>query len=128
METSNYSVAALPIVIDGTARGVIALTFMNDRGFDADERSYLTFLAIHCAQGFERARLYAEAEAAKERAQFLAKASAVLGSSLEYEQTLANVANLAVPGMGEWCGIDLLDEDGSLKQVGVAHVDPAKVQ
>lgn len=135
LQSTDYSVAALPIMLDGLPQGVLALTFHGERPFDEDERTYLSFLALHCAQGFERARLYAaesrarrRAEAAHERAVFLAKASALLASSLEYEETLKNVASLAVPGMGDWCGVELADDTGGSKQVAVAHVDPAKVQ
>jgi signal transduction histidine kinase len=131
----SYSTASLPVVLDGKVLGAIALTFLGDRPFDEDERSYLLYLAVHCAQGFDRARLYEaetkarqQAEAARNRAQFLVRASALLGSSLDYEQTLRNVAALAVPTMADWCGVDLVDQAGVSHQVAVAHVDPAKIQ
>ena len=123
MGPQEYSVAALPIVINGHAAGVIAFTFSTEHEFDEDERTYLTFLALHCSQGLERARLYESETAARERVQFLAKASVVLGSSLDYEETLRNVASLAVPKIGDWCGVELVDpEDATAKQVAVAHV------
>ncbi len=132
---ASYATAALPVMQGGVVLGVLALTFDHDRGFDDDERSFLTFLALHCAQGFERARLYrAEtdarraAEAAQERALFLVRASALLGGSLDYEETLRNVAALAVPKIGSWCGIELVDEAGGTKSVAVAHADPAKLE
>jgi signal transduction histidine kinase len=124
----EWSFAALPIVIDGRVRGVFSLTFQDERAFDEDERTYLTLLAQHCGIALDRARLYATAEAARERAIFLSQASAVLGSSLDYEQTLQNVARLAVPKIADWCGIELVGEDGVPRQVAVAHMDPAKVE
>jgi serine phosphatase RsbU (regulator of sigma subunit) len=33
-----------------------------------------------------------------------------------------------VPRLADWCGIDMLDEQGEMHQVAVAHVDPAKVE
>src|SRR6202044_2166925 len=39
---------------------------------------------------------------------FLAEASGVLASSLDYEQTLRNVAELAVPKIADWCAVDLV--------------------
>src|SRR5206468_8364060 len=42
--------------------------------------------------------------------------------------TLANVAALAVPQFADWCTIDMLEEDGSIARLAVAHVDPDKVQ
>jgi PAS domain S-box-containing protein len=59
---------------------------------------------------------------------FLAEAGALLASSLDYEETLAQVARLAVPQLADWCGVMLPDERGFLRSVAVAHVDPAKVQ
>ena len=60
------------------------------------------------------------------RQRFLAEAGRVLASSLDCEQTLAEVARLAVPELGDWCAIDLVDEDGELRRVAVSHADPAK--
>jgi PAS domain S-box-containing protein len=70
----------------------------------------------------------AEAEAAKQRLAFLAEASSVLASSLDYEATLANVAQLAVPHLADWCAVYILKEDGSIAPLAVAHIDPAKVE
>lgn len=69
-----------------------------------------------------------EQKLAERRAAFLAQASQVLASSLDYEQTLANVAQLAVPDVVDWCAVDLLDADGDRVSVAVAHVDPARLK
>jgi PAS domain S-box-containing protein len=60
---------------------------------------------------------------------FLAEAGALLASSsLDYEATLAALTRLAVPRLADWCAIEIANEDGTTRQVGVAHVDPAKVR
>jgi PAS domain S-box-containing protein len=56
--------------------------------------------------------------------EFLAQAATVLASSLDYDQTLRNVAELAVPEIADWCAVDLVDEDGDRRRVVVAHKDP----
>ena len=61
------------------------------------------------------------------RTEFLAEASAVLASSLDYEVTLAAVARLAVPQMADWCVVDMARRDGALNRLAVAHADPEKV-
>ncbi len=61
------------------------------------------------------------------RSHLLAEASRVLGSSLDYEQTLRSVAWAAVPQIADWCGVDLVDERGVREQVAAAHPDPAKL-
>ncbi|HST56191.1 MAG TPA: SpoIIE family protein phosphatase [Solirubrobacteraceae bacterium] len=58
---------------------------------------------------------------------FLAQASDVLASSLDYEQTLRNVAELAVPTIADWCAVDLIDEHTDHRGVAVAHVDPQQL-
>jgi len=57
---------------------------------------------------------------------FLAEASVVLSSSLDYEQTLASVARLAVQQIADWCAVDLIDEHGRLRRLSIASADPAK--
>jgi PAS domain S-box-containing protein len=63
-----------------------------------------------------------------DRARFLAQASDTLSSSLDYEQTLRSVAAAAVPQFADWAAADLVEDDGSLRRVAVAHGDPEKVQ
>ncbi len=56
---------------------------------------------------------------------FLAKASAVLGATLDYENTLCRLAELAVPQLADWCIVYLVDQS-SLLPVATALVEPAK--
>ena len=67
-------------------------------------------------------------ERAHRQATFLAKAGVILGSSLDYEATLKAVAQLAVPDVADWCAVDIADDEGHLKRLGTAHIDPAKVE
>jgi PAS domain S-box-containing protein len=62
------------------------------------------------------------------RAEFLARIGQMLASSLDYQQTLRNVAGLAVPQIADWCAVDLFDDDGRREPVAIAHSDPAKLQ
>ncbi|OUL31675.1 histidine kinase [Nostoc sp. RF31YmG] len=64
-----------------------------------------------------------------ERSQrFLAEASAVLASSLDYQTTLERVAQLAVAELADWCTVHMIAEDGSIDQIAVAHTNPAKLE
>ncbi|MDM9381211.1 PAS domain S-box protein [Chlorogloeopsis sp. ULAP01] len=69
-----------------------------------------------------------EAEADQRRSAFLAEVSTALASSLDYECTLASVANLVVPFFADWCAIDLLQDNQFIHRVAVAHCDPNKVE
>ena len=58
---------------------------------------------------------------------FLAEASALLASSLDYDETLASLAHLVVPRIADWCSIEMIQADGGVRTVAVAHTDPEKV-
>jgi serine phosphatase RsbU (regulator of sigma subunit) len=61
------------------------------------------------------------------RSRFLAEASEMLGSSLDYSETLHNVAWSVVPQLADWCAVDLVAESGVREQVVVAHSDPDRL-
>ena len=61
-------------------------------------------------------------------AKLLSEASRVLQSTLDYEKTLDAVARLAVGDMSDWCAVDLVDSDGTIRQVVVAHVDEDRIK
>lgn len=69
-----------------------------------------------------------ERHTAEERARFLAEASKRLAGSLDYKETLNYVARLAVPALADWCVVEMLRADGTLKLLAMAHVDPSKVE
>ena len=61
-------------------------------------------------------------------ADFRARALALLSSaSLDYQEALQGLADLAVPGLGDWCCVHLIEADGSIGLQAVAHSDPNKV-
>jgi serine phosphatase RsbU (regulator of sigma subunit)/PAS domain-containing protein len=68
-----------------------------------------------------------EAKEAELRQRFLASATQVLASSLDYDETLERVAWLTVPEFADWCGVDLL-EGGAAERVALAHTDPHKLE
>ncbi|MCA1992579.1 MAG: GAF domain-containing protein, partial [Coleofasciculus sp. S288] len=74
----------------------------------------------------QAARLEAEVQGL--RSAFLAQVSAELSSSLDYETTLARVAELAVPYIADWCAVDILEDDQVIRRVAIAHQEPPKVE
>ena len=50
----------------------------------------------------------------------------VLGSSLDYEWTLAALTRLMVPALADYCSVDLVDQEGNIRRVATTHVDPEK--
>ena len=67
-----------------------------------------------------------ERRAAEERRRFLASAGTILASSLDYETTLDSVARLAVPFLADWAFVEVLQDDGSIERLAIAHRDPDK--
>jgi hypothetical protein len=64
---------------------------------------------------------------ADEGVRFLAEAGELLAKSLDWEETLVQVAQLAVPTLADWCIVDVLEDDGvTIKQVAVCAADPRK--
>src|SRR4051794_14850212 len=55
---------------------------------------------------------------------FLTEASAVLAASLDYEDTVRRVADLLVPKIADWCGIDIVEEGGETRQITTGIDDP----
>ncbi len=58
---------------------------------------------------------------------FLDEATKVLHSSLNYADTLEQLARLAVPDIADWCVVDLVEPAG-IRRVATAHWDPEKVR
>ena len=56
----------------------------------------------------------------------LTEAGRLLASSLDLDDTLRNIARLAVPELADWAAVDVLQPDGSLRQLSSGHPDPAK--
>ncbi len=61
----------------------------------------------------------------QEASELLAHAGELLGSSLDLEATLDQIAAIVVPRRADWAAVDVVDETGQFRRVGVAHVDPA---
>ena len=132
--TDDGSVVAIPTTYAGRPEGVLGLRFTHERRFDPGDIELMAGAAQQFALARRRLELLeaeraarTEAERAQGRLAFLARASQEIATSLDYERTLAAVARMAVPDLADWCAVDLLDDDGTIRQLAVAHVDPEKV-
>lgn len=57
---------------------------------------------------------------------FLLSAAQVLARATGYEETLRNLAAVAVPTLGDVCLIDVVDEEQGLRRVAARHMDPER--
>ena len=64
------------------------------------------------------------AEEATRAADMLSKASALLSSSLDYETTLESLTRLSTAAFADWCAVDLVNDDGSIRHLTVSHANP----
>jgi signal transduction histidine kinase len=67
-----------------------------------------------------------QAETNAEKLAFLAEASTVLASSLDYHTNLMTVAKLSVNRLADWCAVDVVDENEGFHRVALVHRDPQR--
>jgi GAF domain-containing protein len=115
-------VSGISVRVDGSERpfGVLGAHTRQRRTFTTDDTNFLQAVANVLATTVER-------RSDEQAQQFLVEASEVMASSLDYRTTLSSVARLAVPTLADWCTVDILDEEGSVDRLAVAHQDPTKV-
>jgi serine phosphatase RsbU (regulator of sigma subunit) len=119
--------ASLQIDVGGRAIGGLTLSFDQPHEFTPDEIGFMLGAARQGAQALERARSDEVRRLAEERLALLARAGGLLAQSLDYPKTLAAVVDLAVPRFADWATVEILERDGSINTLAVAHVDPEKV-
>lgn len=124
---------SIPIIAGERPLGAVTFSFTESRAFDADERTFLETFGRLCAQALERSRAYEVEREQRERTTFLADASRELAASLDYEAMLQKLARAAVPRLGDWCAIDMIENPESdewppaVRRLAVVHEDPDKI-
>jgi len=66
------------------------------------------------------------AQASRRRTEFLLDASRRLGQSIDEDETRDTLAELALPALGSWCIVDVIETDGTLTRLAMIHPDPGK--
>jgi signal transduction histidine kinase len=113
----------VPLLVEGRLLGVLHVGSTRPRTFTKDDERTLQLLADRIALAIEQSRLYESERAASRRLEFLAEASELLGSTLDYTTALSGLVDLVVPALADWCVVDML-RGGRLERVAVAHADP----
>jgi PAS domain S-box-containing protein len=121
------ALAVIPLAVGGVPFGAMSLSFMGRHGFDAEERTFLAAAGQQAAHTLARARMFESEQESSRRLSFLAGASELLAQSLDPEEALQRLSDLAVGTIADWCGVDLVEDAGRLRNVAVAHIDPAQV-
>jgi PAS domain S-box-containing protein len=121
------ALAVIPLRTGPKPFGALALSFDEERIFDTEERAFLLAAAQQAAYALSRARAYERQRQEEEYQRFLGEAGELLSGSLDPDETLSELAALAVRRIADWCGIELVDDDHSLRNVAVAHADPDRI-
>ncbi|MBD2594798.1 PAS domain S-box protein [Nostoc spongiaeforme FACHB-130] len=69
-----------------------------------------------------------ERKQAEEQLRYIAEISSLLSTSLDYEETLQQIARISVPQLADWCSVEILTDDGSLRRLPVAYADPSQAE
>ncbi|MDQ6914249.1 MAG: SpoIIE family protein phosphatase [Actinomycetota bacterium] len=122
------SALVAPLQARGRTLGALSILHLAEGGAYGPEDLVLAEeLARRAALALDNARLYAQLAQTRETDRFLSEASLVLGASLDYEDTLRRVAELAIPGFADWCVVDVVNARGALERVALAHRDADRV-
>lgn len=118
---------AFPIISDGRVLGVIEFFSSQVQEPDQHLLSMMETIGNQIGQLMRRQQIEEELRESESRLEFLARASRILSSSLDFDQVLERVAKLTVPRIADWCAVDLVQEDGLVERVAVEQIDPSKV-
>ncbi len=113
-EKGHHVYESIHIRKDGTRFPVLA-----DVTAFTDERGEVLYRAANVQDITGRKR-------AEEVERFLGDATTMLASSLDYELTLESLARLAVPYLADFCLVHMLEDDGAIRRMIVAHQNPAR--
>lgn len=129
------SMMIVPLWIHGRFSGTVVYYWRTKRKASSSDIRIATALGNLVGAALGSADLYEEetksrqrAESSERRSKFLARAGAVLSSSLDFNTTLSNVARLAVPDFADWCSADVLNERGETERIVVYHHDPQMME
>lgn len=114
------------IIVSGTIGEERAVTTMKAGAHDFIVKDNLGRLATVIERELEEARGRKARKKAEELLRFLSESSVILAQDLDYQKTLDRVAHLAVPKLADYCLVDVVDEEGNLQRLSMAHVDPVK--
>ena len=124
VERGLKSLLGVPLLAGGRLVGVLHIGSLIPRVFTEDDEHNLQRLADRVALAIEQSRVYESERAAGRRLEFLAEASELLGSTLDYATALKRLSALSVRYLGDWCVVDVVGSDGSLERVAVEHAGP----
>src|SRR6185503_18946952 len=128
--TAVQASVVAPLHAEGELVGLLYLASEHGHSFTSDELGLLRLIAERVAGAIDRASLLeaersarGAAEAAEGRMRLLLEAGETLSAETAVQRRLEQITRLAVPKLADFCAIDLLEPDGSLRRVALAALE-----
>ena len=128
--TAVQASVVAPLHAEGELVGLLYLASEHGHSFTSDELGLLRLIAERVAGAIDRASLLeaersarGAAEAAEGRMRLLLEAGETLSEETAVQRRLEQITRLAVPKLADFCAIDLLEADGSLRRVSLAALE-----
>ena len=120
------SVIAVPILSEGRILGVMHAGSTEVAHFSHDDAELLAILADRVAMAIERVRLLEEQRRLARISSFLAETARIMSGAKDLVGTLDELANAALPALGDLCLIDMVTDSGQIDRVIARHRDPKR--
>lgn len=122
------SLITVPLKVEGRLIGSLGVAANRAGQYDNDQALRLQFAADRIALTVENARLAERERLRRGALSFLVEASDLLAGTLEHQQTLALVAQMAVPTLAAWCAVYTIAEQAEFAELAfVLHEDEEQI-
>ncbi|HEY3922108.1 MAG TPA: ATP-binding protein [Gaiellaceae bacterium] len=114
------SLIAVPLLLEDRIIGVVHVGSRERQHFGGEDARLMELISDRITLAVNHSALLDAEREAQERLAFLGEASAILASSLDYDDTLSRIATLALSRFAEWCAVDMVRDDGSIGRLATA--------
>ncbi|MFI6157498.1 SpoIIE family protein phosphatase [Kitasatospora sp. NPDC051170] len=122
------SLVTVPLKVEGRLIGSLGIATSVPGRYDNEDALRLQFAADRVALAVESTRLSELERLRRGSLSFLVEASDLLAGTLEHEQTLALMAQMAVPTLSSWCAVYTNGDPGSPADLAfVLHEDEDRI-
>ncbi|MDH6127685.1 SpoIIE family protein phosphatase [Kitasatospora sp. GP82] len=126
--TGLRSLITVPLKVEGRLTGSLGVAAGVPGRYDNEDALRLQFAADRIALALESARLTELERLRRGSLSFLVEASDLLAGTLEHQQTLALMAQMAVPTLAAWCAVyTTADQNGGTGLAFVLHEDEDRI-
>jgi PAS domain S-box-containing protein len=121
-----------PVRYGGAVVGVVELFWAEPRQGDPDLLDLVRAVSRPVGEmlgalehSVERERMLNELTIARARQEFVLRVTRLVAAARDYPSTVRQLAEVAVPVLGDLCLIDVVDEDGTFTRMAAHHHDSA---